>query len=440
MGFNPIRPLKNALNTVENTVNVARKAVGQAANEVTGEAANTAKDVFEAVDTTVKGTEKVVGNTAKAAGEAVGNAAKVMGGGAVGNAAKVVGEAVGNVAKVMGGAVGNVAKVMSGAVGNVAKAVGEVVEKVANEVEELQVDYVAMAQGTSVSIDEWKDKMALAEQGLSSANPATRAAAGELKRDLVGQQMALLSEAVYSDACPEGWIDISNDSNKLAEYGLAPADFGMDGVDFRARMFVPDSKVFGDMMQPTLAFKGTTPTSMSDWGNNLEQGLGNPSAYYERAVEIGNKVKGNVNIAGHSLGGGLASAAATASGKETYTFNAAGLNNATISRYNGGIDNNPDITAYHVKSEILTELQTMLPPMPEAKGASIELPTNTFRDMKSRAEGALVGSLIGGPLLAPKTANLSNAVTNHLNGAVNDGMRKKVTGSEANLRKLLGNA
>ena len=62
-----------------------------------------------------------------------------------------------------------------------------------------------------------------------------------------------------------------------------------------------------------------------------------------------------VTFAGHSLGGGLASAAAAASALPANTFNAAGLNTATVARYGGNEDDPGDIAAYHVPGDPLTE-------------------------------------------------------------------------------------
>ncbi|MGP2956508.1 phospholipase, partial [Serratia bockelmannii] len=62
--------------------------------------------------------------------------------------------------------------------------------------------------------------------------------------------------------------------------------------------------------------------------------------------------------AGHSLGGGMASAASMASGKPAWTFNAAGLHAGTVEKYGGSIIGSVDnIQAYRVKGELLTKLQ-----------------------------------------------------------------------------------
>jgi len=229
-----------------------------------------------------------------------------------------------------------------------------------------------------------KEQVELIEQGLLSKSEATKEAAENLKHDLTAQQMALLSEAIYEDSShpPPGWKDISDDAEALKAYGLTPEDLSMKSNAFRARIYAPDAEVFGDTMKPALVFKGSTPPSelpkdLSDWGNNFLQVLGGYSDYYERAVQLGNKIKDSgkaeeIHIAGHSLGGGMASATSSASGSDAYTFNSAGLHSNTVTRY-GGEEQNSKISAYRIDGEILTTLQEdWVPPLPDAKASSIE--------------------------------------------------------------------
>ena len=88
--------------------------------------------------------------------------------------------------------------------------------------------------------------------------------------------------------------------------------------------------------------------------------MGWKSEYYKRAVKIGLRLKNSsgVDISGHSLGGGMASVASMASGKPTWTFNAAGLNAGTLEKYGGtAIGSSKNIQAYRVDGELLTTLQ-----------------------------------------------------------------------------------
>ncbi|SDT88651.1 PAAR-like domain-containing protein [Halopseudomonas salegens] len=186
-----------------------------------------------------------------------------------------------------------------------------------------------------------------------------QAATERFERNNVAVEHARLSQAVYdpSQPPPEGWIDISNDPEKLAQYNLDPDDLSAEGSNFRAAVYEPDPAVFGSDMKPTVAFKGTQ--NGEDWKNNLAQGIDRQSDYYENAVQIGKDIKRSgalVDITGHSLGGGLASAASQASGRPATTFNAAGLHDNTVERY-GGVVHQTDIQAYRVDGEILTGIQ-----------------------------------------------------------------------------------
>lgn len=98
--------------------------------------------------------------------------------------------------------------------------------------------------------------------------------------------------------------------------------------------------------------------NLKDWTNNIEQGIGMDSEYYKKAIDIGKVIRGSTDISGHSLGGGMASAASMASGKSAWTFNAAGLNSGTVEKYGGKILGSADnIKAYRIDGELLTSLQ-----------------------------------------------------------------------------------
>jgi pimeloyl-ACP methyl ester carboxylesterase len=91
--------------------------------------------------------------------------------------------------------------------------------------------------------------------------------------------------------------------------------------------------------QYVLAFGGTDDKiwelEFNDWLNNIKQGLGWSAPQYTAAMEIGRAVGRAVGqtrliVTGHSLGGGLASAAALVAGVRADTFNAAGLHEYTL--------------------------------------------------------------------------------------------------------------
>ncbi|MCL2745174.1 MAG: hypothetical protein FWE67_15125 [Planctomycetaceae bacterium] len=105
-----------------------------------------------------------------------------------------------------------------------------------------------------------------------------------------------------------------------------------------------------------LAFAGSVELGLNIeafndwWTNNYQQAKGKPASQYLLAMRIADALKKvlkdtqDIMITGHSLGGGLASAAYCVSGFKTYTFNAAGLHENTIR--NGNIQDGKPYT-YH---------------------------------------------------------------------------------------------
>ncbi len=225
------------------------------------------------------------------------------------------------------------------------------------------------------------------QEGKASANPEKRKAAERLEKNVKALEMAKLADNVYNfakdsnAAAPPGWKNISNDPEALDKYGLKPENLRSDS-GFQAAVYLPDPATFGPDAKPVVAFKGTT--SWNDWKQNFRQGMDLDSDYYGRAVEIGRLIEQSgqqVEMSGHSLGGGLASAAALAADMPATTFNAAGLHSNTVPRYL----NNPDfqtdpskIQAYRVENEVLTGLQE--------------------QGLKGTAAAAAVGGIFGGPI------------------------------------------
>jgi hypothetical protein len=116
-----------------------------------------------------------------------------------------------------------------------------------------------------------------------------------------------------------------------------------------------------------LSFRGSEG-AWNNWKNNFRQALGLRSSQYDQAGALARDVMkatgGNVIFVGHSLGGGLASAAAYATGGRAITFNAAGLS----SRYSVGMPG--DIRAHYIRGDILTSFQRWTP-FPNAAGMPI---------------------------------------------------------------------
>jgi hypothetical protein len=217
----------------------------------------------------------------------------------------------------------------------------------------------------------------------SAARPATKLPEAVLHEAV---QKAALADEVYKDYPGEegkcsvpGWKDISRDEQQLAKYGLSPQDLKADNANgFRSRLYVPEEGSPHAGMAPQLVFRGTK--TRTDVLADLRQGMGLRTDHFDQAAKVGRKLaeSGNldVQLVGHSLGGGLASAAALVSGHSATTFDAAGLNNDQRRRMSeDGAHLHPgvEVTAFHMKSELLTSVQRNSS-LPEAFGTSVSVP------------------------------------------------------------------
>jgi hypothetical protein len=193
-----------------------------------------------------------------------------------------------------------------------------------------------------------------------------RQAAARLESNNIAVERARLAYDVYKDpenkdpSPPVGWVRVQDhpelmqklriDSKKLKDL-LEPPNLGMRAELYMSKFEGRDSFV--------IAYKGTT--GAEDWMHNGLQNAGFGSAYYNKATELAKAVKKtlgdkvNLEVTGHSLGGGMASAAAIKAGLNATTFNSAGLhpNTAMYSNSQPG----KRIDAYHVERELLTTLQ-----------------------------------------------------------------------------------
>ena len=115
--------------------------------------------------------------------------------------------------------------------------------------------------------------------------------------------------------------------------------------------------------------------------DNMRQGLGMGSEQYNKSIDIAKKVNRNkpkgkqLTITGHSLGGGLATAAGAATGSKTYAFCPAGVHPNTYKMY--GVKN-PDtskVHTYYSNQDFLNMASNNLSLMPKAAGERIMLNT-----------------------------------------------------------------
>lgn len=172
---------------------------------------------------------------------------------------------------------------------------------------------------------------------------------------------------------PEGWKRVSLD--EIKELGLNKDDFSQYAPDFNPEeyedgffvdFYKTDSDIFGEEKY-VLSYRGTE--GFKDWTANAKQGFGQETEHYNRAIIIAQKaqekLKDKLEVTGHSLGGGLATAAGIISGSKTYAFNPAGVHPATLERageysrddaYNQ-VNGKPLVDNIVILGELLTAIQ-----------------------------------------------------------------------------------
>lgn len=177
---------------------------------------------------------------------------------------------------------------------------------------------------------------------------------------------------------PEGWTRI--DDAELRQAGINPALLHDTRSGFGANFYR------GPQDHVVIAFTGSDEGR--DWRHNLGQGLGLRDAQYDQAIELAGEARRafgpDLVLTGHSLGGGLAAAAAMVHEVPAVTFNAAGVHDRTLERLGFDADVLKHeaaqglVRSYAVQSELLTHLQEdsvlLRYVMPDAPGHRIELP------------------------------------------------------------------
>ncbi len=118
--------------------------------------------------------------------------------------------------------------------------------------------------------------------------------------------------------------------------------------------------------------KANRASTEKDWINNIQQIFNGATEQYiesvDKAIEISNALNDKeLTYVGQSLGGGLASANALATGRKGITFNAAGLSDKTVDDLKLN-NKNANITAWIIKGEIVDYLQSRVPGLNRAAG------------------------------------------------------------------------
>jgi uncharacterized Zn-binding protein involved in type VI secretion len=168
---------------------------------------------------------------------------------------------------------------------------------------------------------------------------------------------AQLAKDVYDPgkAVPDGYTYLDPNTPKgreaLNKLGVDPKSLQPTDSDFRAA-------VYQNGKDYVVSYKGTQ--SKADWIQNAKQGVGFESDHYNRAKILATDVHdgaaaqgGEVSFTGHSLGGGMASAAAVTTNRPATTFNSAGLHANTVANSTA----KPPVDAYYVPGEVLSGVQ-----------------------------------------------------------------------------------
>ena len=129
-----------------------------------------------------------------------------------------------------------------------------------------------------------------------------------------------------------------------------------DDTGLRAALYVNSEG------EAVLAFRGTRFFSRRDWIANLRQAAGFSSAQYESgislALELHADLGGNIRFTGHSLGGGIAAAAAIHADGNARAFNAAGVHSNTLGDFSRSRGN---VTHYYSSTDVLRAVNALTP-------------------------------------------------------------------------------
>jgi len=180
-----------------------------------------------------------------------------------------------------------------------------------------------------------------------------------------------------TDLAAAGWTRLqpSADGKSLVgadgqQIAINPARLDDTQSGFRAAIYQnPEGKY-------VIAYAGTNPSEMGDLRADAGQAFGLETKQYNQAIALAKDAEvafgdGNVAFTGHSLGGGLASAAALATDASAVTFNAAGLSNETLRTLGfnpndarAELADNGQVRRYVVESDPLTLAQQDIPLLP----------------------------------------------------------------------------
>ena len=177
------------------------------------------------------------------------------------------------------------------------------------------------------------------------------------------------------------------DAKEMKKLGVNTTELNDTKTGFKADIYKDKN---GDYV---LVYRGTYSDPnhpendlIHDWSkewtdDNMRQGLGMGSEQYKKSIKLAKKVNRNkpkdkqLTIAGHSLGGGLATAAGAATGSKTYAFCPAGVHPNTYKMYGVQNPNTSKVHTYYSNQDFLNMASNNLSLMPKAAGERIMLHT-----------------------------------------------------------------
>ena len=214
-------------------------------------------------------------------------------------------------------------------------------------------------------VAERKSKIAKSNEKLKVMPPGKQrdvlAHAERFERNNLAVERARLANDTYNVGQgdpPEGWERVSGED--LKKLGMTKRFFPQMGKGFRPseykdgyypELYKSKADVF-DEEHYVLSFRGTQ--GLNDGAADLIQALGGETDQYTRAIKTAQKLKsllGNrLDIPGHSMGGGMATAAGIVAGKKVYAIDPAGVHPATMERF--GKEYNRDSAKLHVQNYV----------------------------------------------------------------------------------------
>lgn len=213
--------------------------------------------------------------------------------------------------------------------------------------------------------------------------------AGQQPQQDLDLQLAEMSNDSYSLSGPDGLTGTQSQRDLAAAGWTRLQAQGDHLVDGNGRQIAIDPAMLEDATSGfrasiyqnpeghyVVAYAGTNPSERADIGADAGQAFGLDTTQYNQAIALARKAQGtlgtgNVVFTGHSLGGGLASAAALATNASAVTFNSAGLSNETLrslgfnpNAVRDQVADSGQVRRYVVDGDPLTLAQQDLPTVP----------------------------------------------------------------------------